>query len=133
MKNYLKSLFTKVKNVYNYYKALNYNAPKSKYKFINFLCLMKYIIFEEVSIFLKFKPRIMNEENSKRLTAEAQKYLGREILYENDINCIFHSIRGFKFGGDKAVDLWAILKEVSDPSKQHFLSLQAAVDYFKNN
>jgi len=79
MKNYLKTTFYKIKNTYNYYKELSkYTQKQSKFKLINFLCLIKYIIFEELSYILNLKLRIMNQLEIENLKEEAQKYIGRE-------------------------------------------------------
>jgi len=80
MKKYVKSLIQKLIDGYKYYKELSqYTQKQSKFKFINFIKLIWYIIFKEVSIFLKFKIRIMNLLDAQKLIAKAQQYLGREI------------------------------------------------------
>jgi len=83
MKNYLNKALIKIKKVYFYYKELShYTQKQSRFRIINFLNLITYIIFEEVSIFLKLKLRIMNELEAHQLIEKAQKYINREITVE---------------------------------------------------
>ena len=77
----LKVCFTKLKNLYHCYKALSqYTQKQCRFRFINFLCLINYIIFEELSNLLKLK--IMNELKVRELTKKAEQYLERVIEVE---------------------------------------------------
>jgi|GEM_PF-6979035 len=144
MKNYLKTNFIYLKKTYNYYKALSvFTLKQRRYKFINFLCLIKYIIFEEVSYLLKLKPRIMNQLEAEQLIEEAKQYAHREIRiwvssgWDNSKNVIRETI--FKdvtsistqVGKEKiSVEVYAKLQDIQN-KKIYSPSLKSIVDEFK--